>query len=590
MTDKPNDDVSDILKKLESISVESGQDSTKLSFAGQGLKLDNKEDAKVIVDAINEVKVLVSLNLEGNTLGVNAAKAIADALSKHEHFKRALWKDMFTGRMKTEIPDALRYLGNGLQQAGARLVELDLSDNAFGPIGVEGLADLLRSSCCFALEELKLNNNGLGITGCKLLSKSLHDCYESSKKEGSPLALKVFIAGRNRLENEGAKMLAAVFKKLKTLERVEMPQNGIYHVGITALSDAFEENKNLRHLNLNDNTITYKGAIPLGQALSKLPSLAILNLGDCLLKSAGASSIAKYLTDNTTLEDVNLTCNEISVQGGLDLVKAMKNKTKLKQINVSENQFGEEGVEEMEKLMKSFGMAAALVLEDDEGECSDEEQDEESEEENDSDAEGDNSNLSHNDSNHSHNASNQSHNNSNQSHNTSNQSHSVSQLKQHSVTDFLAAPSVSLFNSLGPNCAQLFLDEINSEPEDRYLESMLLAIMKVSSLVPSTTTLQSPSSSLFECTKVLYRELFNWASNSDKLSTVTNALLVHLGLIKCEDKSFKINYNLNGCMTAVRLLSEAKLLPSLTESQLLACMKLMDEKKSRAGIQLVECY
>ncbi|XP_026682623.1 uncharacterized protein LOC103513686 [Diaphorina citri] len=276
-------------------------------------------------------------------------------------------------------------------------------------------------------------------------------------------------------------------------------------------------------------------------------------------------------------------------------------------------------------------MAAALVLEDDEGECSDEEQDEESEEENDSDAEGDNSNLSHNDSNHSHNASNQSHNNSNQSHNTSNQSHSVSQLKQHSVTDFLAAPSVSLFNSLGPNCAQLFLDEINSEPEDRYLESMLLAIMKVSSLVPSTTTLQSltvlscslmkstvslktgeylesmllaimkvsslvpstttlPSSSLFECTKVLYRELFNWASNSDKLSTVTNALLVHLGLIKCEDKSFKINYNLNGCMTAVRLLSEAKLLPSLTESQLLACMKLMDEKKSRAGIQLVECY
>ncbi|CAG2065617.1 unnamed protein product, partial [Timema podura] len=75
--------------------------------------------------------------------------------------------DMFTGRMKTEIPQALKYLGAGLVLAGARLSELDLSDNAFGPIGVEGLAALLRSPTCYALHVLKLNNNGLGITGAK---------------------------------------------------------------------------------------------------------------------------------------------------------------------------------------------------------------------------------------------------------------------------------------------------------------------------------------------------------------------------------------------------------------------------------------
>lgn len=87
-----------------------------------------------------------------------------------------------------------------------------MSDNAFGPIGVKGLASLLRSSSCYALEELRLNNNGLGITGGKLLASALTDCYNCSKKEGKPLALKVFIAGRNRLENEGAKALSEVFK------------------------------------------------------------------------------------------------------------------------------------------------------------------------------------------------------------------------------------------------------------------------------------------------------------------------------------------------------------------------------------------
>lgn len=63
--------------------------------------------AKPVVESIAEYKNLQYLNLEGNSLGVNAAKAIAKALSTHPEFKRAIWKDMFTGRMKDEIPEAL---------------------------------------------------------------------------------------------------------------------------------------------------------------------------------------------------------------------------------------------------------------------------------------------------------------------------------------------------------------------------------------------------------------------------------------------------------------------------------------------------
>ena len=48
------------------------------------------------------------------------------------------------------------------------MVELDLSDNAFGPNGMEGLVDFLKSESCYSLKELRLNNNGLGITGGKV--------------------------------------------------------------------------------------------------------------------------------------------------------------------------------------------------------------------------------------------------------------------------------------------------------------------------------------------------------------------------------------------------------------------------------------
>jgi len=52
--------------------------------------------------------------------------------------------------------------------AEANLVELDLSDNAFGPNGMTGLTEFLRSSSCYSLRELRLNNNGLGIQGGKV--------------------------------------------------------------------------------------------------------------------------------------------------------------------------------------------------------------------------------------------------------------------------------------------------------------------------------------------------------------------------------------------------------------------------------------
>lgn len=59
-------------------------------------------------------------------------------------------------------------LGDGLIAAGARLVELDLSDNAFGPAGVTAIRVLLTSPVCYSLRVLKLNNNGLGIGGGKV--------------------------------------------------------------------------------------------------------------------------------------------------------------------------------------------------------------------------------------------------------------------------------------------------------------------------------------------------------------------------------------------------------------------------------------
>lgn len=194
-------DVNDVLAALDGTNL--NEASSVVSFAGRGLKLDNEEDCKEFVDTICESELLETLNLEGNTVGVDAAKAIGKALESKYLLKRALLKDLFTGRLKTEIPDAIRYLTAGISLSGAKLNELDLSDNAFGPIALKALIPFLQSPACSELRILRLNNNGLGSEGGKLLARGL-----SSLKQ-----LQVLICGRNRLENEGATAVGKVLSE-----------------------------------------------------------------------------------------------------------------------------------------------------------------------------------------------------------------------------------------------------------------------------------------------------------------------------------------------------------------------------------------
>ena len=57
--------------------------------------------------------------------------------------------------------------------AKANLIELDLSDNALGPVGMEGLVQFLKSPVCYSLKCIRLNNNGLGIYGGRVLKLHL---------------------------------------------------------------------------------------------------------------------------------------------------------------------------------------------------------------------------------------------------------------------------------------------------------------------------------------------------------------------------------------------------------------------------------
>lgn len=288
---------------------------TTVSFSGKGLKLDTGTDAQVIVDAIASCPDLETLILEGNTLGIDAAAAIGQVLEQKPTLKKALFKDLFTGRLKTEVPVALKHLLDGIQKSGASLQQLDLSDNAFGPIGAKALKPFLTSSSSEKLEILLLNNNGLGIQGGSLLSEAL--CLLSE--------LRILVCGRNRLENDASILIGASLAKLHNLVELEMPQNGIRAEGIAAISQAIKANPKLEVLNLNDNIITSKGAKPLAEALTSCRCLKILNLGDCLLRTTGGVRILRGLIAGkpAKLCQLLLNGNELAGEEIVDLMSSL---------------------------------------------------------------------------------------------------------------------------------------------------------------------------------------------------------------------------------------------------------------------------
>ncbi|XP_036141375.1 ran GTPase-activating protein 1 isoform X2 [Monomorium pharaonis] len=519
--------------------------SVGVSFAGQSLVLDTANDALQVVEAIKACPCLEYLDLEGNTLGTPAAEIIAEALKeKGTPLKRALWKDMFTGRLKTEIPKALEHLGIALCTAGSQLTELDLSDNAFGPIGIQGLANLLASSPCYTLQQLKLNNNGLGISGGKMLAKALEKCHENSSKEGKPLALKVFIVGRNRLENEGAQALASVFEKLKTLEEVVMQQNGIYHVGITAIAQGLSANPNLRVLNLNDNTIGLKGAKALAKVLPIFRGLEELNLGDCLLKTKGALALAEALEihgNHTSLRYLDLSCNELRAAA--------------------------EGRESLQQILTKLGRLDALnSLEEDYTE--DEEEDDDNEDEQ-SEQESDNEDET--------------------SDKDNKEQDNIAQSTVVTVAEFMKSPIGEKLLLLQGDNVQAFIDyamnlanQSNTIIEQKYIEELLRITMRVSALCGSGyMNVRIKAEFLSDA---LYAKLFSYAVENDQMSILNNALLVNLGLIKGENKaSGKIDWNLEGCFKALEKIIQRDYFLAQTRSMLKVFLE-KPMKTSRANV------
>ncbi|KAF8426322.1 hypothetical protein EV426DRAFT_25161 [Tirmania nivea] len=351
------------------------------SLEGRGLKLNTAEDIEPHIASLRANEHVEEVWLNGNTLGIGACEALAGALRDKKNLKVAELADIFTGRLREEIPLALTALGSALLTCES-LQTVNLSDNAFGLLTEAPLVAFLSQHG--PLKHLYLNNNGLGPFCATSVARSLTKLAELKRANPKFPPLETVICGRNRCENGSMEAWAEAYRANNRVKVVKMVQNGIRPEGIAMLiKDGLSNCAGLEALDLQDNTFTSPGSEALAKAVVGWEKMVELGVGDCLL-GKGCSKVAKGLSEgkNKGLKILRLQYNEIDRNG----VKAFKDALEkalpvLEKLELNGNKFSEddEVVFEIKDIFAGRGFGELDELDD--MEESDEEEEEEEEKE-----------------------------------------------------------------------------------------------------------------------------------------------------------------------------------------------------------------
>ncbi|KAK5738317.1 Ran GAP Rna1 [Elasticomyces elasticus] len=339
---------------------------TTFSLRNRALKLNTAADLSPHIQPLLQSSTsITSLDLSGNTIGVEAAAALSTHLSTQTQLKDANLADIFTGRLLAEIPEALSSLLSALLKC-PKLETINLNDNAFGLNTVSPLQVFLSQHT--PLRHLYLNNNGLGPAAGTLIAESLTALAArkaAARKEGKEVPdLETVVCGRNRLENGSMPAWSKAFQANNSVKVVKMVQNGIRPPGISALlGDGLSHCAELRVLDLQDNTFTLPASRVLASVLPKWSGLVELAVGDCLLGSRGGKLVGDALAKggNNGVEVLRLQFNELDAGAVQSFCDAAKTLPRLRRVELNGNKFSEDDphVEALSSLLSERKAEAA---------------------------------------------------------------------------------------------------------------------------------------------------------------------------------------------------------------------------------------
>ncbi len=343
-------DVLDEARKRIAKAIKSNAKSLNLS----GLGITNLDELPEIL----ELRELESMNLSGNSIGVEGIKIIAErwkGLNELHLGSNNINKD--AAQLIAEKLSHLKVLDlsfNKIENEGAKAIaenlkELTSLDLSYCDLGLESvmsiakslreLTSLTMSKCEVGDEGAKAIAHGLG----KLKILKLHDCkvkIDGAVQIANRLdQLRVLHLGHNKIEDIGVTEIA---KKLHNLTELNVSVTKMGNEGALIIAENLTK---LQILEIAVNNVTEQGVISIVKSLGELTSL---DISSCIISKSTFDLIAENLSK---LETLKLFGCELKSE---DIETSIPKLDKLKILNLDFNKIDDSGVKLISKKLRKL--------------------------------------------------------------------------------------------------------------------------------------------------------------------------------------------------------------------------------------------
>eukprot|EP00935_MAST-01C_sp_MAST-1C-sp1_P000444 g444.t1 len=295
--------------ELMSRAIRSNKTLESLDLSGNSIGIEGGEHIASILDGSGPP--LTSLDLSKNTLGDEGLGDLAHALAASETLRTV------NLRHNLVCDSGIAALAEAVKSCRAcGITDLDLAGNSLEDAGANWVAHLIKAEH-IALESLDLSANSIGG------GEGLYQLAEGLLKDTSLVTLK--LSGCSLVEDDG-ELIAEVLKHNKVLAHLDVSNNAIGEPGAAAFGMALPSNTRLQSLGLACASLGPSGTAALAAGLrgNQGSGLQVLELDSNDMEDEGADMLKRALKDDrdvANLTQLTLTRNGISSEL-LDVIRA----------------------------------------------------------------------------------------------------------------------------------------------------------------------------------------------------------------------------------------------------------------------------
>ncbi|XP_041960837.1 protein NLRC5-like isoform X13 [Alosa sapidissima] len=328
----------------------------------------SEKSCRIVATVLQSPNSLIELDLSHNDLGDSGVQLLFKGLSSHCKLQTL----RFAGCILTD--KSCEIMASVLQSPNS-LIELDLSHNDLGDLGVQLLFNGLSSPYCalqtlrFAgckltdqsceivtsvlqsvnsaqLQQLDLSHNDLGDSGVQPLSKGLSSPYCN---------LQTLRLSECTLSEKSCGIVATVLQSPNSLIELDLSHNDLRDSGVQLLSTGlYSSHCKLQALRLAECKLSEKSCEIVATALQSPNSLIKLDLSYNDLRDSGVQLLMNELSSSHyRLQTVRFAGCKLSEKSCGIVATVLKSPNSLIELDLSHNDLGDSGVQLLSKGLSS---------------------------------------------------------------------------------------------------------------------------------------------------------------------------------------------------------------------------------------------